>query len=98
MRIVIVGAGFTGIQLAKLLINEKNQVTVIDNDEDIIRHVSNQLDCTVMCADGNNLDTLEPNAPPNRDTSLKSTSWTIRRLPTASATRKPKTRPPPLPP
>lgn len=59
MRIVIVGAGFTGIQLAKLLINEKNQVTVIDNDEDIIRHVSNQLDCTVMCADGNNLDTLE---------------------------------------
>ena len=59
MRIVIVGAGFTGIQLAKLLINEKNQVAVIDNNENTIRHASNQLDCTVMCADGNNLDTLE---------------------------------------
>ncbi|MCI7115843.1 MAG: NAD-binding protein, partial [Treponema porcinum] len=33
MRIVIVGAGFTGIQLAKLLINEKNNVVLIDNDE-----------------------------------------------------------------
>ncbi len=59
MKIVIVGAGFTGIQLAKLLINEKNQVAIIDNDEKTIRHASNQLDCTVVCADGNNLETLE---------------------------------------
>lgn len=59
MRIVIVGAGFTGVQLAKLLINEKNQVSLIDNDEEIIRHASNQLDCNVKCADGNNLETLE---------------------------------------
>lgn len=59
MRIIIVGAGFTGIQLAKLLINEKNQITIIDNDEDTIRHASNSLDCTVVCADGNNLETLE---------------------------------------
>lgn len=59
MRIIIVGAGFTGIQLAKLLINEKNQITIIDNNEDTIRHASNSLDCTVMCADGNNLETLE---------------------------------------
>lgn len=59
MRIVIVGAGFTGVQLAKLLINEKNQVALIDNDEETTRHASNQLDCTVTCADGNNLETLE---------------------------------------
>ena len=59
MKIVIVGAGFTGVQLAKLLINEKNQVAIIDNNEDTIRHASNQLDCTVLCADGNNLETLE---------------------------------------
>lgn len=59
MKIVIIGAGFTGIQLAKLLINEKNQVAIIDNDEKTIRHASNQLDCTVVCADGNNLETLE---------------------------------------
>ena len=59
MKIVIVGAGYTGIQLAKLLINEKNQVALVDNDENTIRHASNQLDCTVSCADGNNLETLE---------------------------------------
>ena len=59
MRIVIVGGGFTGVQLAKLLINEKNNVTVIDNDEEQMRHVSNRLDCSVLIADGNNLETLE---------------------------------------
>lgn len=59
MKIVIVGAGFTGVQLAKLLVSEKNQVALIDNDENNARHVSNQVDCTVVCADGNNLETLE---------------------------------------
>ena len=59
MKIVIVGAGFTGVQLAKLLINEKNQVTLIDNNSETIRHVSNLLDCNTLCVDGNNLETLE---------------------------------------
>ena len=59
MKIVIIGAGFTGTQLAKRLINGKNDVVLIDNDEDIVRHASNRLDCNVVHADGNNLDTLE---------------------------------------
>lgn len=59
MKIVIVGAGFTGIQLAKLLISEKNQVSIIENNEETVRYVSNMLDCTALCADGNNLETLE---------------------------------------
>lgn len=59
MKIVIVGGGFTGIQLAKRLINEKNDVSLIDNDEDTARHASNRLDCAVLQADGNNLETLE---------------------------------------
>lgn len=53
------GAGFTGIQLAKLLVNEKNQVALIDADEDVIRHASNQVDCETLCSEGNNLETLE---------------------------------------
>ena len=32
MQVVIVGAGFTGIQLAKVLVNEGNNVTLIDNN------------------------------------------------------------------
>ena len=59
MKIVIIGAGFTGVQLAKLLISEKNQVTLIDNNSETIRHVSNLLDCNTFCVDGNNLETLE---------------------------------------
>jgi len=59
MRIVIVGGGFTGVQLAKNLVNEKNQVAIIENDEETARHIANHVDCTVLTADGNNLETLE---------------------------------------
>ncbi len=59
MNTVIIGAGFTGVQLAKRLINEKNDVVLIDNDDDIIRHAGNILDCKLIQADGNNLKTLE---------------------------------------
>ena len=59
MKIVIVGAGFTGTQLAKLLVKENNQVALIDNNEDIIRHASNQVDCETLCSEGNNLEILE---------------------------------------
>lgn len=59
MRIVIVGAGFTGVQLARRLINEKNEVVLIDNDEDVVRHASNSLDCDVKEMDGNSLQNLE---------------------------------------
>lgn len=59
MNIVIIGAGFTGVQLAKRLINEQNNVVLIDNDEDTIRHAGNLLDCRLIQADGNNLKTLE---------------------------------------
>ena len=67
MKIVIVGAGFTGTQLAKRLINGKNDVVLIDNDETTVRHASNRLDCNVILADGNNLDTLEEAGIENAD-------------------------------
>lgn len=59
MKIVIIGAGFTGVELAIKLIKENNQVVLIDNDEETVDHASNRLDCTVLHADGNNLETLE---------------------------------------
>ena len=59
MKIVIVGAGFTGRQLAKKLINERNEVVLIDNSEEVVRHASNSLDCDVKEMDGNNLENLE---------------------------------------
>ena len=59
MKIVIVGAGFTGRQLAKKLINERNEVVLIDNSEEVVRHASNSLDCDVKEMDGNSLANLE---------------------------------------
>ena len=56
---MIIGAGFTGVQLAKRLINEGNIVKIIESNEDIVEHVSNRLDCEVINADGNNLQVLE---------------------------------------
>lgn len=59
MKVFIIGAGFTGIALSQTLIAEKNSVTLIDNDPERVRHASDQLDCTVMEANGNDLEVLE---------------------------------------
>ena len=47
------------MQLAKRLINEKNDVVLVDNNADTVGHLSNRLDCTVIHADGNNFATLQ---------------------------------------
>ena len=59
MKIIIIGAGFTGTQLARRLISEKNDVTLIESNEETVRHALNRLDCMVVQAEGNNLATLQ---------------------------------------
>ena len=59
MKIFIIGAGFTGMQLARALLLEQKNVVLIDNDPERVRDASDQLDCTVLEADGNNLESLE---------------------------------------
>lgn len=59
MNTIVVGAGFTGVQLARALIADGHRVTLIDRDLDRVRDVGNQLDCEVVRAQGNNLDALE---------------------------------------
>jgi len=59
MRIVIVGAGNTGVQLAKYLIQEKHDVSIIESNEERARHASNRLDCMVIHDKGNNLNALQ---------------------------------------
>lgn len=59
MKIIIIGAGFTGTQLARRLISEQNDVVLIETDDDTVRHTSNRLDCMVIHASGNSLTTLE---------------------------------------
>jgi trk system potassium uptake protein TrkA len=59
LRIVIIGAGFTGGLLAKALIAEGNNVVLIDSNAERVRAASDQLDCTVVEADGSSIDVLE---------------------------------------
>lgn len=59
MRVIIVGAGMVGTQLAKHLINEKHDVSLIEKDEERARHASNRLDCLVINDEANNIQTLE---------------------------------------
>lgn len=59
MHVIIIGAGMVGIQLAKHLINEKHDVSLIEKDEERARHASNRLDCLVIHDEANNIQTLE---------------------------------------
>ena len=59
MRIIIVGAGLAGTQLAKHLIQEKHDVSIIEANEERARHASNRIDCLVINDEGNNIRALE---------------------------------------
>jgi trk system potassium uptake protein TrkA len=59
MHIVIVGAGLAGTQLARLLIEKKHDIAIIEANEERARHVSNRLDCMVLQDEGNSISALE---------------------------------------
>ncbi len=44
MKVIICGAGQVGWQIARHLANEKNDVTIIDNDADLVRRATDTLD------------------------------------------------------
>ena len=48
MNIIICGAGEVGYNIARLLSDEKNQITIIDHDEKRIEHVSSKLDVRTL--------------------------------------------------
>jgi len=59
MKVVIVGGGLVGSQLARHLIQEKGDVVLVERNEEVARHASNRLDCLVLQDEGNSLETLE---------------------------------------
>ena len=59
MKIIIVGAGITGSELAYRLIAKKHDVTLIERDEETSRHAANRLDCMVVHAEGNDTSILK---------------------------------------
>ena len=48
MKVIIVGAGFVGMQLARTLVSEGRDVVLIDKDADRVREAGNSIDCSVF--------------------------------------------------
>ncbi len=57
-KIVVVGAGSTGFQLARQLIADNQDVTLIERDADTAKYALNHLDCMVITGTGNDLRLL----------------------------------------
>ena len=68
MRIIILGAGMIGINIARELIEEKREVIIIEKDPEVSGIVSNELDCMVINDDGSKPEVL-------RKAGTASASW-----------------------
>ncbi|WJG09473.1 Trk system potassium transporter TrkA [Aliiglaciecola sp. LCG003] len=58
MKIIILGAGQVGGTLAENLVGEKNEITVIDSDQDTLRSLQDRLDLQVVHGVGSHPDVL----------------------------------------
>ena len=74
MKIIIVGNGKVGFTLAEHLSQEEHDVTVIDTDDEALRHASDALD--VMCVKGNgaSISPLEEAGVPSADVVIAATN------------------------
>jgi trk system potassium uptake protein TrkA len=59
MKVIICGAGQVGEQIARHLSFEKNDITVIDNNSELIGHLSNTLDISGITGCASHPDILE---------------------------------------
>lgn len=58
MKVVIVGAGSVGVQLARELIAEKRDVVLIEKRSEVAMAASNALDCMVLTGEGTSPEVL----------------------------------------
>ena len=49
MKIIVCGAGEVGSNIAKQLVAEDNDVTIIDESEDLLRSINQSLDVKSIC-------------------------------------------------
>ncbi|MBS6610506.1 MULTISPECIES: Trk system potassium transporter TrkA [Peptoniphilus] len=59
MKALVVGAGKLGHRIAASLLDENYEVTVVDNNEDVIENISNSLDVFSICANALDFGVLE---------------------------------------
>ncbi|MCX8084874.1 MAG: Trk system potassium transporter TrkA [Calditerrivibrio sp.] len=59
MKIIVAGAGEVGFNLAKHLVENGNDITIIDRDKDRIKYVNEHLDCYTIVGEVTNYDLLK---------------------------------------
>lgn len=59
MKIVIAGAGDVGFNLAQLLSDENHDITLIDQDDEVLLHASSELDVMTIKGDASSISILE---------------------------------------
>ncbi len=59
MKIVIAGAGSIGYHLAQLLSKENQDITLIDNEEELLESISGKLDVMTISGDAASINTLK---------------------------------------
>jgi len=59
MNIVIAGAGDVGFHLAELLVDENQNITLIDEDEEVLSYASEHLDVRTVLGDSSSHEVLE---------------------------------------
>lgn len=67
MNVVIIGAGRVGLNLASFLIEDGNDITIIENDEQVCNRIALKLDAMVICGDGTDIDILKEANVENSD-------------------------------
>ena len=58
MRILIVGGGKLGFNLARTLIEEGKEVRIVDSDRTKCEYLASELDIPIYCGDGTEVETL----------------------------------------
>ena len=67
MKVIVCGAGQVGFNIARHLALENNDVTVVDQNPDLVRRVSDTLDATGVFGHASNPDVLEKAGIANAD-------------------------------
>ncbi|MBI2560734.1 MAG: NAD-binding protein, partial [Planctomycetes bacterium] len=59
MKILIVGAGAVGLNLARQLSNEAHDISIVEQDPALVRKVSDKLDALIVSGNATSKSTLE---------------------------------------
>ncbi len=88
MRIIVAGAGEVGFHLAKLLVYEKQDIIVIDMDQEKLDYVTAQLDCATVKGNATSYSVLRDASVEEADLFISVTSFEETNLASAIIAKK----------